>query len=65
MLEVIFVFIFVVGISYICLGIAACSHVRIEKDEEKMLAASPWWALYSRYMMIPDRSFVITDEVSF
>lgn len=39
-------FIFVIGLIYIGIGITAYGHLASGKSGDKMLAASPWWALY-------------------
>lgn len=47
LLNIIFVLLFILGVIYLFMGLAAHSHTIKDNRTDKILAISPWWAIYS------------------
>ena len=47
LLNFLFVLLFIFGLIYLVMGLVAYSHTLRDDRSDKMLAVSPWWAIYS------------------
>ena len=47
LLNMMFALLFLLGIVYLVMGLTAYSHTLKDERTDKLLAISPWWAVYS------------------